>query len=201
MDFDEFLDVASPILSTVATQLGLDQPKRVIGLGSRRIRGVVEDRSVDLSADFWTPDPSGGFSPSPFLGVEMMMVGDDEARYEELWGELQPFNYWSYRVKYQGSAKSLGYSRWRGPPSGFVSPDGTFIADALNELKTSVTIRLVEDIYEGQTDPLTMPSLGIIGAPSVSFDRRDPDVTADDHIAKIRQLLEFSHHLEGIIRH
>lgn len=90
MDFKEFKDFALPILSSVAAQLGMDRPTRVVGLGSLRIRGAVEDRRVDLSADFWGPDPSGGFSPSPFLVAEMFMVGDDEALYEELWGGASP---------------------------------------------------------------------------------------------------------------
>ena len=196
MGLGEFRDVALPILSAVAAQLAFDQPKRVTGLGSQRIRGVVEGRRVDLSADFWRPDDG----PSPFLGAEMFMVGDDEALYEELWGEPEPFKFWSYRVKYQGKAKALGYSRWKGPPGGFVFPDGTFIDEALNEVKTSLTRRMVDDIYEGRSDPRTMPSLVISAAPSLSFDRRDLDVSADEHIAKIHKLIDFSRHLEDIIR-
>lgn len=115
-------------------------------------------------------------------------------------GEPKGYNYWSYVVKYRGSRKSLGYSRWKGPPSGFVFPDGTFLADELNAVSTSLTSRLVEDIYEGQTDPLTMPVLVVREAPSIAFVRRDLDLSPEAHIAKIRQLVDLSRNLEDMIR-
>ncbi len=44
-----------------------------------------------------------------------------------------------------------------------------------------------------------MPSLTMDGA-SIDFDRRDVEIPPDKHLAKIRQLLDFSRHLEDMVR-